>query len=158
MREPDLGAMLADHDAAVLIGDDALFATPPPGAQVIDLGEAWTETHDGLPFVYAFWAVRPGVMDRRDYRQLHAARAWGRAHMRQIAEEYSFRGQRDPELCHRYLTESIRYRLGNQQLAGLNEFYRRAHRQGLIPRVPTLRFLPLTAGSGCARAARKETA
>ena len=39
-----------------------------------------------------------------------------------------------------YLRESIVYRLGEDERAGLREFYRRAHALSLIPAVPELRF------------------
>jgi chorismate dehydratase len=149
VRPPDLEAMLAEHDAAVLIGDAALFAEAPEGARAIDLGEAWSATRGGLPFVFALWAARPGTLDRRDYRMIHAAKSYGRAHRRELAEGFSHRGRRDPERCHRYLAEAVRYRLGKQELAGLGEFYRLAARHGLIDRVPTIRFLPLTEGATC---------
>ena len=63
---PDLDAMLARADAALIIGDNALFLDPPTSAsgaaiRKIDLGELWTEL-TGLPFVYAFWAGRPGAL------------------------------------------------------------------------------------------------
>jgi chorismate dehydratase len=143
VREPDLEAMLAEHDAAVLIGDDALFAEAPPGVRVIDLGDAWTATHEGHPFVYAFWAARPGVLDRRDYRMIHASKSYGRAHLDEIAGSFEYRGRRDPERCRRYLEKSISYRLGSRQLAGLMEFYARCTEHGIIERVPEMRFLPL---------------
>src|SRR5690348_5263249 len=55
---PDLGAMLAQADAALLIGDPALFVYPAAfGAEKIDLGAAWSDM-TGLPFVWAFWAGR----------------------------------------------------------------------------------------------------
>ena len=39
-----------------------------------------------------------------------------------------------------YLRENIVYRLGEDEQAGLREFYRRAHALSLIPAVPELRF------------------
>src|SRR5215831_16247664 len=48
---PDLDAMLARADAALVIGDTALFLDHAAlGARKIDLGEAWSE-ETGLPFV-----------------------------------------------------------------------------------------------------------
>ena len=69
---PDLGLMMQEADAAVLIGDAALRAklhdAPRLGLEVHDLGQMWKEW-TGLPFVFAVWAAR------RDYL---AARAGGR--------------------------------------------------------------------------------
>ena len=54
--------MLGVADAALLIGDPALRIDPAAyGVEKIDLGEAW-RTLTGLPFVYAAWTGRPGVL------------------------------------------------------------------------------------------------
>ena len=49
----------------VEIGDLALrrYLSPPPGWQVIDLGQAWQE-FAGTPFVFALWIVREGLGGR----------------------------------------------------------------------------------------------
>jgi chorismate dehydratase len=39
-----------------------------------------------------------------------------------------------------YLRENIVFELGEEEQAGLREFYRRAHALSLIPAVPELRF------------------
>jgi predicted solute-binding protein len=74
--EPDLAGMLAHNDAALLIGDPALkfmednqrpdaekqkalLRQGPEPLQVFDLAERW-KFLTGLPFVFAFWAVRKG--------------------------------------------------------------------------------------------------
>jgi len=70
--DPDLDAMLARADAALIIGDNALFLNPqsepesavrhPQSAiRKLDLGALWTES-TGLPFVYAVWAGWPGAI------------------------------------------------------------------------------------------------
>ena len=69
---PDLGEMLAHHDAALLLGDPALKADLT-GLHVLDLAEGWRRL-TGLPFVFAVWAVRP-VRRRR-------SRSCGRASTR----------------------------------------------------------------------------
>ena len=57
---PDLDAMLAAHDGAVLIGNPAIVATAAARRRgdlvVTDLGEAW-HRYCGLPAVFAVWAV-----------------------------------------------------------------------------------------------------
>ena len=57
---PDLDAMLAEAQAALLIGDDALrthHRLADPDVLVTDLGEVWKQ-FTGDPFVYALWVVR----------------------------------------------------------------------------------------------------
>ena len=59
--EPDLPRMLEQADAAVLIGDPALEATLASdhgeGVVVTDLAREWLDWQ-GLPMVFAVWAVR----------------------------------------------------------------------------------------------------
>src|SRR5262249_19774906 len=57
---PERDAETVDADAVLLIGDRAMRACLPGFEFAFDLGQEW---HDwtGLPFVYAFWAVRPGA-------------------------------------------------------------------------------------------------
>src|SRR5436190_20439407 len=56
----DQPAEECDADAVLLIGDRAMRAALPGYPYSYDLGQEWTEW-TGLPFVYAVWAVRPGV-------------------------------------------------------------------------------------------------
>jgi predicted solute-binding protein len=132
---PDVEAMLAAADAALVIGDRALACDAPR----LDLGAAWLE-QTGLPFVFAFWAGRPGALTRDDVRRLQRARREGLARAGEIAAAYT---NPDPARAARqreYLTRDIVYDLGADELAGLREFYRRAHALGLIPSLPEPRF------------------
>ncbi|MGY4690112.1 menaquinone biosynthetic enzyme MqnA/MqnD family protein [Salibacterium sp. K-3] len=56
---PDPVQMKTDHDAFLLIGDDAIRASwnPDETWHCYDLGELWYE-HTGLPMTYAVFAVR----------------------------------------------------------------------------------------------------
>ncbi len=57
-REPRLDPMLAECDAALVIGDPALELDPDTlPYRSLDLGQAWTEW-SGLPMVFAVWAGR----------------------------------------------------------------------------------------------------
>ena len=54
--------MLQRCDAALIIGDPALFLDERRRRlRKIDLGEEWTAM-TGLPFVWAFWAGRSGAL------------------------------------------------------------------------------------------------
>ena len=57
---PGCGGDAGACDAALIIGDPALYLDHR-GARLrkIDLGDEWTRL-TGLPFVWAFWAGRPG--------------------------------------------------------------------------------------------------
>lgn len=133
---PNLEAMLAEADAALVIGDPALYAKPV-GQKHLDLGEAWRAL-TGLPFVFAFWAGRPGAVTPEDVARLQAALARGRAEIPQIAASYNDPGH--ARINESYLRENLAFALGPEEQAGLREFYRRAHGLGLIGRVPELRF------------------
>ncbi len=133
---PRIDDMLAAADAALVIGDPALFHEGPEPS--LDLGEEWGSL-TGLPFVYAFWAGRPGVVTPSDVKALQASLRSGIASISEIAASYAGHPGRARE-NESYLRSSIAFDLGEAEQAGLREFYRRAHAQGLIPRVPEVRF------------------
>jgi predicted solute-binding protein len=135
---PSLADMLARADAALLIGDAALDH-PEEAPPCLDLGEEWTRL-TGMPFVYAFWAgpatgVTPAVV-----RRLQSALAEGQGVVAAIAAAHANGAPGRVPAYEEYLRRRIVYRLGEAELAGLREFYRRAHGLGLIPSIPELRF------------------
>jgi len=128
----DLETDLAVHEAAVRIGDKALFLPVPEGATAHDLGEAWTE-HTGLPFVFAVWAARPGILDRPLYELLHASKRAGDRALIEVARTYEWRGETHPDLSYDYLSRHMRYRLGGPEVAGLTRFLHSAAAHGIAP-------------------------
>lgn len=139
-RAPDFAAMLRQADAALVIGDPALFATrEAEGLRKIDLGEEWTRL-TGLPFVWAFWAGRPDALTGEDVRVLQRARDAGVADGDAIAGAYA---AGDPERIARgraYLRSNMRYGLGDAELAGLRAFYELAEELGLAGARPPAFF------------------
>jgi chorismate dehydratase len=137
---PDLDAMLAKHDAALIIGDLALFLDhTAAGARKIDLGEAWTAM-TGLPFVYAVWTGWPGALTPEDIATLQRARDEGVVHSDQVAAAYYPDDAPRQAVARRYLRDNIRYVLGPEELEGLQTFYRYAAESGLASFDGTLRF------------------
>ncbi len=137
---PDLAAMLARADAALVIGDAALFTDARVhGAEKIDLGEAWTRM-TGLPFVWAFWAGRPGAADPAVVELLQQAAAAGMAASDRIAAEYCRDEPARVPVAQQYLRENLAFRLTPAALEGLRTYYREAEALGLIARAPALRF------------------
>jgi len=134
----DLPASLTEHDAVVRIGDKALFEPPPAGASCVDLGELWDRT-TGLPFVYAVWAVRPGILDEDLHRLFLDSYRRGAAAIDRIAAQYTWKGRSFPELARDYLTHNILFDLGPEELEGLRVFLASAARLELIPSAPELR-------------------
>ena len=127
--------MLRRCDAALVIGDGALFFDHErAGATKVDLGEEWTAIC-GLPFVWAFWAGRPSALKDEHLDQLVEARNAGVAASDVIAEAYC--GPDRAEIGRRYLRENIRYDWGPRELEGLRAFYELASRNGLVSRSGT---------------------
>ncbi|MET9437750.1 menaquinone biosynthesis protein [Streptomyces sp. NPDC006551] len=130
---PDLGQMMLEADAAVLIGDAALRASlhdaPRLGLQVHDLGLMWKEW-TGLPFVFAVWAVRKDYLAREPgtVREVHeaflASRDLSLVEVTKVAEQAARWESFDAELLERYF-RTLDFRFGPEQLAGVREFARR---------------------------------
>jgi chorismate dehydratase len=139
---PGLESMLGRCDAALMIGDNALFQSSVVGHQssveLIDLGQAWTEL-TGLPFVYAFWAGTPGVLTPAHVRELQETRDRGVANAETVAREYLKDAPDRQALGARYLRDNIKYYLGDDERAGLELFYRYAAEIGVAP-AGSLRF------------------
>ncbi|MGC4080712.1 MAG: menaquinone biosynthesis protein [Vicinamibacterales bacterium] len=148
---PDLPAMLATADAALVIGDNALFIDAGEleignGADVrrtfvqkIDLGELWLET-TGLPFVYAFWVGRPEALGADDVRALIATRDASLTCTREIAEFYYPDDVVRQDVADRYLRDNIKYSLGADEQAGVERFYQYAAELGVVPRAVAPRY------------------
>jgi len=135
----DRTAEEADADAVLLIGDRAMRACLPGFAHAYDLGQEW---HDwtGLPFVYAFWAVREGADLGPVEAALHEARRRGCGRIGTIAHQEAPRLGLDAGFCRRYLQSIIHFDLGPPELAGLHEYYRLACELGLARRGVKLEF------------------
>jgi predicted solute-binding protein len=131
--------MLATADAALLIGDPALFAAIPSGIQKIDLGAEWTAM-TGLPFVRAFWAGRADAADAKVVAILTEAAEAGMAETDQVAAAYcADRPDRIP-LAQQYLRDHLMFRLTPRALDGLRAYYREAAALGLVPAAGALEF------------------
>ena len=144
-RPPDLGAMLADADAALLIGDPALFVDAGAhGAEKIDLGAAWTEM-TGLPFVWAFWSGPGLAKTAAIVALLQQTAETGMAHTDDIARAYCGGDPARTALARTYLREHLMFHLDERALEGLRTYYREAMTLGLAGGRADLRFFA-TAG------------
>jgi len=134
---PAIDAMLQRCDAALVIGDPALYMDHvAAGLLKIDLGERWTAL-TGLPFVWAFWAGRPGVPSPAAVSALVQARDAGVAASAAIADAYC--GPQRAALGRAYLRDNIRYTLDERAMTGLRKYYELAEKHGVIDaaRAPT---------------------
>ncbi|MFF8375163.1 menaquinone biosynthetic enzyme MqnA/MqnD family protein [Streptomyces sp. NPDC015661] len=147
---PDLGLMMQEADAAVLIGDAALRASlhdaPRLGLQVHDLGLMWKEW-TGLPFVFAVWAARKDFLAREPetvhdvHRAFLASRDLSLEEVAKVAEQAARWETFDAELLERYF-RTLDFRFGPEQLAGVREFARRTGPTTGFPADVAVELLP----------------
>ena len=131
---PDLSTMLASADAALLIGDPALFVDHRAhAAEKIDLGEAWTAM-TGLPFVWAFWAGPPAPAVTAIVGLLQTAAEEGMANAEAIAVDYCGGDPMRSAVAAEYLRRCLAFHLTPRALEGLRVYYAEAAALGLVPR------------------------
>lgn len=135
---PDADAMLADSDAAMLIGDPALrmSAAADPERRVYDLAQLWHE-HTGLGFVFAMWMTRRASIPI----DLAAARDEGVARIDEIAANYASDTGLSRDEMKQYLTNNISYSIDDTMLAGLELYFSLAAKHGLITEDRALKFV-----------------
>jgi chorismate dehydratase len=131
VESPDLDAMLARHDAALLIGDIALkegharrVVAVRGRPYVFDLAAEW-EAWTGLPFVFSVWAVRA---DRAEavrrcgaVELLRASKEHGLADLERLADEAAARLDLPRAVCASYL-RLLDYDLSERDMQGLRTF------------------------------------
>ena len=141
---PNLDAMLATSDAALLIGDPAL-QVDRMRYTTLDLAEEWI-ARTGKPFVFAFWAIRQQALSGRNGRAIAEVFKKSRDHglspkrLEAIAQEWAPRLGLTVEVIRVYLTHNIHYYLDPPCLEGLELYYRLGAEVGALPPAPELRF------------------
>jgi chorismate dehydratase len=122
---PDLGAMLAAADAALVIGDPALLLEPgelrAQGLQVADLGEVWWRM-SGLPMVFAVWAGRAEIHSAAYEGVFAASCRYGMEHLDEIVAREHLRRGVSAELARQSLTENLVLELGEPEYRGMRAF------------------------------------
>jgi len=170
---PDPAAMLADADAALLIGDPALrvrlkmdaLSAKTPGESccggsddeqpvegvdtlfVYDVAQQWGEM-TGKPCVLAVWAARRDVVTPQVLADFEASKDYGLANLGNIAEGAALKLDLPPRELEIYLRENIDYSLDAENLAGLDLFYRLAAAANLIPPPRPIEFAAAPASAG----------
>ena len=146
-------AMLAEADAALLIGDPALLAlerrdmiehTAGP-CTWHDLAELW-HTATGLPWVAAVWAARPEALPTQAIAEtliadLKGSREHGLAHIEDLVREWTPRIALPPATIRTYLTENIYYLLDEPCTQAIRLFRSLAAEHDILPALGDLRFL-----------------
>ena len=128
-------AELREGEGALLIGDPAIDFRVAWGdrCRYFDLGEQWQRA-TGLPFVFAAWLVRPGTPEPEALAQ--RLRAWREEGERRVEEAIAAEMRYPPALTRRYLTEFIRFRLGEPEKQAIREFARLLRKQGVVTGPP----------------------
>jgi len=158
-HDPDaagnLDAMLHAADAAIVIGDPALLALEKRASlesrsgehyEYCDLAEEWT-SRTGLPWVSAFWGIRPeslariGLTAQQVIDDFTRSRDAGLRHINDLVAEWTGKIAVSERTIRAYLTENIHYTLDDECLAGLGLFYRYAAETKVLPQAPPLRFI-----------------
>ncbi len=138
-----------DADAILLIGDRAMHPARGVYREIWDLGDRWCRWTE-LPFVFAMWVARPGIvaggvdMDALA-SMLGASRDAGLANLEQIADEESAAHGLTKEDLHRYFAENLYFRLGPGERLGLEAFRSRAAALGMVPQSDVPHDNPTTA-------------
>ena len=153
--KPDLAAMLADADAALLIGDPALRVAieagekaPPTGALYLyDVAHEWREM-TGKPCVLALWVARRNAVTPEVLADFVASKEYGMARIDEIARGAAAKLGLPKDALARYLRENIDFSLDAENQAGLDLYYRLSAQAGLIPRAKPLEFVALPAQAG----------
>ncbi len=144
---PELEAMLARADAALLIGNPSLVANARlaavrwsgPPLERTDLGEEWLRL-TGRPFVYAVWAA-PAARDPGPLAAvLSQALELGLADRDRLAREGALSLGIPESEARAYLLATIRYRLGPEERAGLDRFCALAREHAVLPTTAAVRY------------------
>lgn len=155
--DPDLGAMLRDADAALLIGDPALRLSVTIESEVkrgadgeqicagssvgvasagilhvYDVVEEWRRMTN-LPAVLAIWAGRRAVVTPEVAADFAASRDFGMARIAEISAAASREMGLPAAVLAEYLLQNIDFSFGEENYRGLELYYRLAAKLKLTP-------------------------
>lgn len=146
LTDQDPEVMLQKYQAALVIGDQAIFCQPKELVYKYDLGEIWQQW-TGKPFVFSLWVVR---------REFAAQYPEQIRLLAVLLKENLLLNLSDPEALLKkglgivsadrrfcqllgYFV-NLQYFLDQDMTAGLTKFFECAHEEGLAPRPQPLRF------------------
>lgn len=120
--DPVVDRMLAEADAALLIGDAALTWSHPAARTVVDLGAEWWDWQH-VPMVFAMWVTR-GDVPASVAEALQRAKQDGLADIDAVAAAAAQTGQTflTAKALRRYFTENIDYGLSPAHLDGIERY------------------------------------
>lgn len=131
-------------ETVLLIGDKVVTDAPPAARypHQLDLGAEWKRL-TGLPFVFAVWMARRAAPPARlamAAAALDRQRRVNRSRIDPIVHHRACPRRWPPELARTYLRDLIDYEFTAAHRAGLEAFFTRALRHGLIDHVRPLVF------------------
>ena len=133
---PDLKRMLAENDAALIIGDPGMTFSRQ-GFKVFDMASLW-RSHTGHGFVFAMWMIGPAASAEARAIDFVAACREGLARTEEIIDFYQpLLGLARDEL-QTYLGENLSFSFDDELRAGLDLYYKLAYKHSLIPAVKPL--------------------
>jgi len=177
---PDPVAMLAQADAALIIGDpalrisvklDFLFGKKPPEGTccqgdpdelpvpgypalfVYDVAYQWQEM-TGKPCVLAIWAGSKNQLTPEVFADFQASKEFGLKRISDIAEAASVKLDLPSSALESYLRDNIDFSLDEENLRGLRLYFEKCAAAGLIPRVRPLEFVTPFAGATAGQGAK----
>lgn len=146
---PDAYSMLAEADACLIIGDNALLAAYDPHLkevfptlQIVDLGAAFKEL-TGQIMCFALWVIRREFAERNPdgvklvARLFRASQDYAMEHMPELVEE-ALRRRNLPRAAVEDHFRQIRHHFTAPYKKGLQTYFELAHKIGEIPAVPEL--------------------
>ncbi|MBF7084102.1 menaquinone biosynthesis protein [Desulfallas sp. Bu1-1] len=147
--QPDLDAMLATSDGALLIGDDAMRAHHRIRLQnrdlvVTDLGEAW-KSFTGEKMVYAVWVIRSSLAEKEPYvadqisKLLYESKLFGLAHREALIKKAHRQSQLPYDVLDHYL-DTIHHDLSEDERRAMLTYFDYAYKSGIIEERVKLRI------------------
>jgi chorismate dehydratase len=138
-RAPDLEQMLAQNDAALIIGDPGM-TFPRQGLNVWDMASLWNQ-YTGLGFIFAMWMVSDDASERARAVDFAGARDEGVRRIEEIVRSYQDKIPMRVEELRNYLTRNIVFEVDESMERGLRLYFELAFKHGLIERVKPLNFI-----------------
>ena len=144
---PNLGSMLLEADAALLIGDHALHIhyQVPDGLYAYDLGNEWKQL-TGQKMVFAVWAAKRRFAQEKSelVRQVQQSFVnsmnYSMTHIEQLAKDSARWEVFDADFLKSYFT-TLRFGFDSSYQQGLMEYYRQAQALQYIAEIPELNLL-----------------
>jgi chorismate dehydratase len=119
-------------EAQLLIGDKVIAEEPEGYPHQLDLGEAWKRM-TGLPFVFAVWMANAAAEIGDLPAKLQNAKRQGLRHVDEVVSDYAPKHGWPSDIARRYMTEYLKYDVGERQLEAIRRFHQYAAEEGAIP-------------------------